>query len=74
MGWTFTIAAAVGLVVLLFVAGRLHAKRGIGRLSFLPWDYVMIVAAVLLLAVAGHGAILWRDGWPLPWDTPASGL
>ena len=33
------------------------------------WPYVMILVAVLLLALVSHGAILWRDGWPLPWET-----
>ena len=68
MGWTFTLAAGLGLIALLLVAGRLHAQRGIGRLSFVPWDYVMILVAVLLIALFAHGAILWRDGWPMPWE------
>ena len=69
MGWTFTLSAGAGLILLLLVAGRMHAQRGIGRFSFVPWDYVMILVAVLLLALVSHGAILWRDGWPLPWES-----
>lgn len=67
MGWTFTLVAGGLMLALLILAGRLHARRGIGRLSFLPWDYVMILSAILLVVIAAHGAILWRDGWPLPW-------
>ena len=68
MGWTFTLVAGASLLLLLIVAGRMHAQRGIGRLSFVPWDYVMILVAIFLIMLAAHGAILWRDGWPLPWE------
>jgi hypothetical protein len=51
---------------LLLVSGYMQARRGIGRLSLVPWDYMMILSAILLLAALVHMAILWRDGWPLP--------
>lgn len=65
MGWQLTIAAGSAALVTLLLAGYLNARRGIGRASLVPWDYVMILAAVLLLATIVHAAILWRDGWPL---------
>lgn len=74
MDWTFTLGAGAGLLLLLILAGRMHAQRGIGRLSFVPWDYVMILAAIFLIMLAAHGAILWRDGWPLPWEAAATGI
>lgn len=70
MGWSFTLwgaGTALGLLVLsLVLSGFLQARRGIGRLSFVPWDYVMILSALLLLAALVRMAILWRDGWPFP--------
>lgn len=67
MGWTVTFMAAAAALLLLLVAGRMHARRGLGRLSLLPWDYLMILSAVLLLMAVLHGVKLWREGWPLPW-------
>ena len=59
MEWTITIGAIA--FVALAVSGYAQARRGIGRWSLVPWDYVMICAAVILLAAAAHLAILWRD-------------
>uniref|UniRef100_A0A7C4PEG6 Uncharacterized protein n=1 Tax=Anaerolinea thermolimosa TaxID=229919 RepID=A0A7C4PEG6_9CHLR len=64
MGWQLTAAAGVAALALLILSGAMQARRGIGRLSLLPWDYLMIAAAVMLLAVLAHAAVLWRDGWP----------
>jgi hypothetical protein len=70
MGWTFTLSAGAGLLALLLLSARLQARRGIDRIhSLVPWDYVMILSAILLILLLAHGAILWRDGWPLPWET-----
>jgi len=66
MGWTATLAGAGVALVMLLLSGFLQARRGIGRLSLVPWDYLMILSAILLLAGLGRMAILWRDGWPLP--------
>lgn len=60
MGWTATWMAA-GAAALLLIAARMNARRGLGRWSLLPWDYAMILAAVLLLAALAHAALLWRD-------------
>ncbi len=65
MGWTATLAGAGAALALLLLSGFAQARRGIGRLSLVPWDYLMILAAILLLAALVHMAILWRDGWPL---------
>lgn len=64
MGWTLSLVAAGAAILTLLVAGRMQARRGIGRLSLVPWDYVMILSALLLLGLLAHMAILWRDGWP----------
>jgi hypothetical protein len=65
MGWTATLAGGGTALLMLVLAGAMNARRGIGRLSFVPWDYLMILSAILLLAAMVHMAILWRDGWPL---------
>ena len=67
MGWNATFAAGAVALLLLGLSALLHAKRGIGRLSLLPWDYLLILSAILLLAVATHGVSLWKQGWPWPW-------
>ena len=65
MGWTATLTGAGAALALLLVSGVLNARRGIGRLSLVPWDYLMILSAILLIAALVRMAILWRDGWPL---------
>jgi hypothetical protein len=65
MGWSTTLAGAGAALMLLLVSGFLQARRGIGRLSLVPWDYLMILSAILLIACLGRIVILWRDGWPL---------
>ncbi len=58
-GWTVAVAA----LAVLLLSARMQARRGIGRWSLVPWDYAMILAAVVLLASLAHCALLWRDGW-----------
>jgi hypothetical protein len=65
MGWTVTLAGGGLALGMLLLSGFMQARRGIGRLSLVPWDYLMILSAILLLAALVHMAILWRDGWPL---------
>jgi hypothetical protein len=65
MGWLPTIAAGTAALLLLLAAAFLNARRGIGPASLVPWDYAMILAAILLLAALVRAAVLWRDGWPL---------
>jgi hypothetical protein len=65
MGWTATLAGAGAAVALLLISGFLNARRGISRLSFVPWDYLMILSVLLLILALVRMAILWRDGWPL---------
>jgi hypothetical protein len=60
-----TLAGAGAALTLLLVSGFLQARRGIGRLSLVPWDYLMILSAILLIACLARMGILWRDGWPL---------
>ncbi len=65
MGWTATLAGGGAALLVLVLAGLMNARRGIGRLSLVPWDYLMILSAILLLAALVHMGVLWRDGWPL---------
>jgi hypothetical protein len=65
MGWHATLAGAAAAFALLLLAARMQARRGIGRASLVPWDYMMILSAIALIAALAHMAILWRDGWPL---------
>ena len=65
MGWVGTLSGAAAALAVLLLSGFLHARRGIGRLSLIPWDYLMILAAILLIAAVVRMAVLWRDGWPL---------
>lgn len=65
MDWTVSLAAAAVAFMALLGAGYMQARRGIGRLSILPWDYLMILAALALLGLLAHLAILWRDDWPV---------
>lgn len=37
-------------LMLLVLGGLANARRGIGRWSLIPWDYVMLLAAVSLVA------------------------
>lgn len=66
MGWNLTLWGAGTALCLLLLSGVMQARRGIGRLSFVPWDYLMILSALVLLAALLRMAILWRDGWPFP--------
>jgi DMSO reductase anchor subunit len=65
MGFTLTFAGLGASLLLLLVAARMQARRGIGRASLVPWDYLMILAVIGLLAAAVHLAELWRDSRPL---------
>jgi len=56
---TLTLA---GMALLLLVgSGLANARRGIDRWALLPWDYVMMLAAIALIALIAHAATLWRD-------------
>ncbi len=65
-GWTGTLGMAASAFVLMLASAVFQARRGIGRLSFVPWDYAMILGAILLLVALLRAAVLWRDGWPFP--------
>ncbi|WP_199554786.1 hypothetical protein [Sandaracinobacteroides hominis] len=62
MGWNATIFGGGIALALLILSARMNARRGIGRWSHIPWDYLLLLSAILLLAAVAHGAILWRDG------------
>lgn len=64
MGWTATIIGGSLALAVLLLSARMNARRGIGRWSHVPWDYLMLLAAILLVITLAHAAILWRDGWP----------
>ena len=59
------IAAAILSALLLLIAGYFNARRGLSGLSLIPWDYVMIAAAILLVVSLAQLAMLWRDSRPL---------
>lgn len=58
----FTLLIGAIALLLLIIAAFANRRRGIGRWSLVPWDYLLIAAAAVLLACAAHLAILWRDG------------
>ena len=58
---TATLLLAGLAAVILVGSGFANARRGIGRWSLIPWDYAMILSAIILIALAAHLAILWRD-------------
>lgn len=61
MSLAATLAAIAVLALLLVASAILQSRRGLGGWSLLPWDYVMILSAILLLISLAHGATLWRD-------------
>jgi hypothetical protein len=61
MGWTPTFVGAALSLSLLLLAGLANARRGIGRWSLVPWDYLMILSAIGLIAALAQLASLWRD-------------
>jgi hypothetical protein len=70
MGWILSLLLAGLMLGILLLSGWMHARRGIGRLSFLPWDYIMNDTAIAFIGLLGRMAILWRDGWPLQMPPP----
>lgn len=66
MGWNATLLSAGLALATLIGAGWMNARRGIGRWSLVPWDYAMLLSAILLGVALTHIAILWRDG-AVPW-------
>ncbi len=61
MIFDLALGAAIVSALVLLLAGFLNARRGISRLSLIPWDYVMIMAAIVLVAALAQLASLWRD-------------
>jgi hypothetical protein len=61
--WATNWIVAAASLALLLVSAFMQARRGIGRWSFVPWDYAMILFAIVLMASLAHAALLWRDGW-----------
>ncbi|MFQ3594655.1 MAG: hypothetical protein SNJ63_00895 [Sphingomonadaceae bacterium] len=51
-------ALAGAVAVLAMLADR---RRGIGRLSFLPWDFVMVGAALLFLILLVRAIGFWMS-------------
>ncbi|MFA7440255.1 MAG: hypothetical protein WCZ66_04710 [Sphingomonadaceae bacterium] len=47
-------------LALLLLGGIANARRGIGRWSLIPWDYIMLLAAVSLVASLALLADAWR--------------
>lgn len=58
-------AGAILSALVLLIAGYFNARRGLSGLSLIPWDYVMILAAILLVVSLAQLAMLWRDTRPL---------
>lgn len=74
MGWIATLATGAAALALLLLAALLHARRRLSGVGLLPWDYVMIFCAIVLMAVATHGYHLWQEGWPWPWHSGDAAL
>lgn len=68
MGWIATITIGLGALLFLLLAAILHARRSISGIGLLPWDYTMIICAIILIAAFTNGVNLWQQGWPLPWE------
>lgn len=62
MGWNATLLSAGLAFAVMIGAGWMNARRGIGRWSLVPWDYTLILSAILFGVALYHLAILWRDG------------
>lgn len=62
MGVKLTLMAAGLALFGLLLAGRSSRRRGIDGWSLLPWDYLMILFAAVLLAALAHLVLLWRQG------------
>ena len=62
MGWNATLMSAGIALLMLVGAGWMNARRGIDRWSLVPWDYAMILSAILLGVALYHLADLWRNG------------
>ena len=57
-----TLAAAAGAALILIASTIGSRRRGLGRWSLLPYDYLMLLSAATLLVALAHLARLWRDG------------
>ncbi len=62
MSTTTTLLAAGFCLLGLILSGWSSRRRGIDRWSLVPWDYLMVLFAALLLAALAHLATRWRDG------------
>lgn len=62
MGAQLTMLAAGFCLFGLLLSGWSSRRRGIDRWSLVPWDYLLVLFAALLLAALAHLAVLWRDG------------
>lgn len=59
MPWGLVAAILLGLLI---VSAVMHKRRGLGRMSWLPWDYLMILWAIMLVGALAQWASHWRDG------------
>lgn len=56
---TWLAVATVGCAALALTAFRLDRRRGIDALSFVPWDWVLIVAVIGTLLAGVRWLRLW---------------
>lgn len=47
------------LLAVLLVSGFFNYRRGISAWSMIPWDYLFLFAAFLLVLTLGHIAKIW---------------
>ena len=64
MPFELALAGAIFCAVVLLLAGFMNSRRGISRVSLIPWDYVMIIAAIVLVVLLAQLATIWRDSQP----------
>ncbi|MGQ5702406.1 hypothetical protein ACUJ46_10190 [Sandaracinobacteroides sp. A072] len=64
MSFEATMAACLAMALVLILSAFMNARRGIGRWSLVPWDYAMLLSALLLIVSLAHLAGLWRQGLP----------
>lgn len=53
-----TLSALAAVLLLGLAAARANARRGIGRWSLVPWDWILVAAVFAALLLAARAASL----------------
>lgn len=62
MGLGPTLWALCAVSLLGLVSAALNARRGIGRWSLVPWDWLLVAALFGAVMLGAHAARLWSAG------------